>query len=227
MRILVACCAALQVGLVAWGDDYEVDPLQSVFAIVTHKAGFASPLAHNHFIFPSEYAAEARRTSEALENVQFRIDFPVTALVVDDPEAQARWFPRLQAVDILDEPFKGISAEDRAKVRQAMLSEKQLDAERFPRMQAEVKSIRSEPSRQGELQCTHVVTLAFTVHGQTVTRELPARIEDNGDTGRVELTGRYRFTEFGIEPYSAFLGAVKVKDEFDLYVNLSLRKKSA
>lgn len=36
----------------------------------------------------------------------------------------------------------------------------------------------------------------------------------------VEATGAFLFTDFGIEPYSAFLGLVKVADPFHLYLRL-------
>ena len=42
----------------------------------------------------------------------------------------------------------------------------------------------------------------------------------DGDELSIEAVGEFTFEEFGIEPYSAFLGSVKNKNEFFIYLNL-------
>jgi hypothetical protein len=211
--------------LAAPGTQYTVDPAQSVFAVVTHKTGVAAALAHNHFVYAREYTCEIQQPGDALESGQFNLTFPTTNLVADDPAAKTKWYPRIEALRILDEPFPEISEKDRAKIRETMLSKEQLDAAQFPDIRAEVKGIKAAASKHGKLECTHNVTLALTVHGKTVEHEVPVRIEVSGDTAKVEGAGKFAFTEFGIKPYSAMMGAVKVTDGFDVYVNLVAKRK--
>ncbi|MDX9974471.1 MAG: YceI family protein [FCB group bacterium] len=224
MKMLIALLAAASAAP-AQDEGYAVERSESIFAVVTHKAGLASALAHNHLVYPRDYTAKIGKAGEGLETGRFSITFPTSNLVPDDPKAAVQWYPRLEALGILDKPFTNLSEKDRAKVREAMLSKEQLDAARFPSIRAEVTTIRVEATRQGTLDCTHVATIALTLHGKTVEREVPVRIEVSDNTVKVEGTARFRFREFGIKPYSAMLGALKVEDAFDLYVHLVARHK--
>ena len=72
----------------------------------------------------------------------------------------------------------------------------------------------------GGVTFDHMATVDVTVHGTTVSRDVPIRLEHDGESLRIEAVGRFEFEEFGIKPYSAFLGTVKVKNEFEIYLNL-------
>lgn len=224
MRILIALLAAASAAS-AQDEGYVVDQSESIFAVVTHRAGVAAALAHNHFVYPREYTAKIGKAAEALETGRFSITFPTSNLVPDDPKAAAQWYPRLEALGILNKPFTALSDKNRAKVREAMLSKEQLDAARYPAIRAEVTAVRAEESRVGTLDCTHMATVAFTLHGKTVERDVPVRIELGDNTVKVEGTAQFRFREFGIKPYSAMLGALKVEDTFDVYVHLVAKHK--
>ncbi len=56
-----------------------------------------------------------------------------------------------------------------------------------------------------------------------MAKPVPARYELADGILTIEAIGAFNFTDFGIKPYSAFLGAVKNEDEFHVYVNLSAR----
>ncbi len=224
MRLDCIAVAALSLLNTAAAQEYEIDKDETVFAVVTHKGGIASALAHNHFIFPVQYEARVWQEGDAVESGRFRIEFPAAQLTPDVKEAEEKWYPRIEALGILEKPFPEVSDENRAKIKEAMLSDKQLDAENHPAIAAEVTEIRKEPSKRGDATFTHAVNLRFTAHGETVEKAIPARIAFEDGVLTVEATGRYRFTEFGMEPYSAFLGAVETQDEFDLYVHLVARR---
>ena len=53
-----------------------------------------------------------------------------------------------------------------------------------------------------------------------MTRPVAASYRWSGDRITGEALGRFHFTDFGIKPYSAGLGTVKVADEFQVYVHL-------
>jgi hypothetical protein len=201
-------------------DELNVLTAQSVFAVVTHKGGIAGGLAHNHLITASGFTARLDFTASDPLAAKFTIRFAAENLVVDSEALRKQWSSRLQALGVLDEPFGRLSDEDRMKIRETMLGAKQLDAAAFPEISARVLSIDEEASSQGDIQLSHRITLAFRVRGQTVERPVWARYQYVDGELRVEAFGEFRFRDFGIEPYSAMLGAIRNKDEFHLYINL-------
>jgi hypothetical protein len=200
--------------------EFRVIPEQSVFAVVTHKGGLAGGLAHDHFIAASEYSARLDFTDSDRLATQFHVHLAAENLVVDSESLHERWYSRLEALGLVNKPFGSLSDKDRAKIRETMLGVKQLDAVAFPEISARVLSIDEETKDQGEVQLSHRVMLALSVHGQTVEKPVWARYELVDGALRVEAVGEFRFRDFGIKPYSAMLGAVKNKDSFHLYVNL-------
>jgi hypothetical protein len=204
----------------ALASEFLVVTEQSVFAVVTHKGGFAGGLAHDHFIAASEYTAHLDFNDSDLLDTKFHVRFEAENLVVDSKLQRERWYPNLEAVGILDKPFGDLSDKDRAKIRETMLGRKQLDAASFPEISAQLVSIDVEAKDHGDVHFSHRVMLAFTVRGQTVEKPVWARYELVNGVLRVEAVGEFRFRDFGIKPYSAMLGAIKNKDLFHLYVNL-------
>ncbi len=205
------------------GEDETAVPLvftdESVFAVVTHRGGLAGSLAHNHFITANEYLADFVYDASDPSQSTLRFSTLVEDLIVDDPEQQAAWIDRIRALGLLEE-FGDLSENDRNKVRREMLDDDQLDPDNHPLIAAVLTGLAEQPRRIGEVDFTHVATVEVTVHGTTVTREVPLRYESEGDDLRIEAVGHFKFEEFGIEPYSAFLGTVKVQNEFEIYLNL-------
>lgn len=201
--------------------ELRVVPDDSVFAIVTHKAGFASGRAHDHFIAARGYTARIEGEAGSIEGAAFEIELAAEELVVDSPELEKAFYPRLEALGILAEPFGELTDKNRAKIRESMLGEKQLDAAQFPKIKARLVGIEEKLSTLGSEELAYEVTLSFEVHGREATGPLAANVDWDEGTLRVEAAGVFRFTDFGIEPFSAFLGAVKNTDEFHVYVCLA------
>ncbi|MEO1370149.1 MAG: YceI family protein [Acidobacteriota bacterium] len=193
---------------------WAVDHGASVFAVITHKDGVAARLAHNHLVTAGEVDAELVFDPEAPESAGFRFEAPVEALQVDDPAAQAKWFPRIAELGLLDEEFTEVDAKDRAKIRKSMLSRKQLDVESYPTLSGATAAIKRDS------EGLYVVELELTVKGQAASRPVSARYSVDGDRLRVEAWGRFEFTDFGIKPYSAMLGAVKNANGFHVFLQL-------
>jgi hypothetical protein len=199
---------------------YTVDTDRSVFAIITHKAGVAAKMAHDHLVVAKTYSSTIQNSGETIEGLSFTLTVPVKELAADLPELQKKWYPEIEKAGILDEEFSEISESDRTKIHGSMLSEGQLDAEQFPEIKAELVSIESSQSTAGEKTFEHAAIIRFTVRGKTIERAVPANVALENGVLSVEATGRFRFTEFGIKPFSAFLGAVKNQDAFDVYVHM-------
>jgi hypothetical protein len=199
--------------------------VESVFAVVVHKAGIAARFAHNHFICAKEYTAKLDVEGSDAATAKFEIALPVAKLVADAPDAHAKWYPAVEKAGILDEPFVALEEDDRKSVATHMLAKDQLDAGQFPVITAKTVAVRAEASTQGKQHFTHKVTVALTVHGKTVERECAAAISIVADRVTVDAVGAFTFSEFGIKPYSAMLGAVKNKDPFHVVVHIAAKLK--
>ncbi len=203
--------------------EVETDASRTVFAVVTHKGGLAAGQAHNHLVVASAERAQLTFDPETPLEATFELEVATTDLVVDDRETQEFWYPRLEKLGILDEPFSDVSDKDRAKIREAMLSKKQLDSGAFPKIRARIVEISENASAAGGIDFPFTVSLALEVHGKNVEKPVAARYELADDTLRIEAFGTFQFTDFDIKPYSAAFGLVKNLDEFHVYLHLEGR----
>jgi len=200
--------------------EYEVMQEESVFALGTHKAGLAAGWAHNHLIVASDYTARLTFDAADPTRTSFQIQLSVAGLTVDDSVIKDRWYPRLNELDVWGDSHRGMSEEDREDVRANMLDEKQLYADSFPTIEARSTTIEARDAERGDTHFSYEVLLAVTIRGETVHRPVVARYAIEGETLVVEALGVFYFTDFGIEPYSKFMGSVKNKNEFHLYLYL-------
>lgn len=222
--LLLALAAAVGFAGTAAAAPWTVDTERSTFAVLTHKDGIAARLAHDHLVI-----AHAPRTTldfdpERPRAAKLAVVVPVMALEIDAPAARERHAERLRVLGALTGELGPIDEKDRAKIREAMLSPKQLFAERYGEVKAELVAL--EPRGAGadaRVALGWNARVKLEVRGQTVEKTFPARFEVEGGELRVEVLGELRFTEFGIEPYTAALGAVKNDDLFHLWVDLVAR----
>ena len=225
-KLFISFTLLILAGRSTFADTYSIDKDKSVFAVITHKAGYASALAHDHFVFPEEYDTEITLENEQkIVDGRFSITFSVENLIVDDQSAEAKWFPRIKALGIKEDPFPEVSDNNKGKIRDAMIDKGQLDAASYPTILAKATAIKQRNNKENESDgITHTVSVEATIHGKKIVKDFPAKIVLDNDTLSVETFKEYRFTEFGIKPYSAFLGAVKNQDRFHIYVNLTAHR---
>ena len=200
--------------------EIDISTESSIFAVVTHKGGFASGMAHNHLIAAVGYQARLSFDAETPLATRFELNLASDRLAVDPWDLERAWYPRLEELGILDEAFTEVSDKDRERIRKAMLGKGQLDAARSPEISATVTGIRENPTTHGEITFPYAATLELEVRGKKAKKPVAARYRLADGVLTVEAVGAFRFTDFGIKPYSAFLGAVKNEDEFHVYVNL-------
>lgn len=211
--LLVLCLAAPALVAAAEG---------RLFAVLTHKGGFASGKAHDHLVAAGEPAVELEWKADDPLATRFALRAEVAKLRVDEDPLREELFPRLKELGLLAEPFAAVDEKQRAEIREAMLSAKQLDVEKFPEIRARLVEVKAEASKLGSVEMTHRGTVELTVHGKTVRRPFQARFERADDGTVLEAVGEAAFTELGIKPYSAFLGAVKNLDRFHFYLRVSV-----
>jgi len=204
----------------------EVDVARSAFAVLTHKAGFASALAHDHLIAAPAPKVDLSFDPEHPEATRLTFETAARDLEVDANERRRALGPRLVELGIYREPLPDVPEGHRKKVFDAALAPGQLDAARFPEIRAELRSVarRVGPPERGVFDWT--ARVAVTIHGRTIERDLAARFRVVRGEIEIESLGEFRFREFGVEPYSAFAGAVRNEDAFEIYVRLIARAGS-
>lgn len=201
-------------------EDVKIAPDESIFAVVTHKGGFASGMAHNHLIAAADYRASLSFDPAAPLDTRFEITLASEQLAVDPWDVEQARYPRLEELGILDEPFTEVADKDRDRIRKAMLGKGQLDANGHPEIKARITGVREQAATHGGVEFPFAADLELEVRGKKVKKPVAARYQLDGAGLTVEAVGAFLFTDFGIKPYSAFLGAVKNEDEFHVYVSL-------
>lgn len=199
---------------------WEIQVAESTLAVVTFRGGVAGRLAHDHLIHAGDFSASLSLDPDEPEEASFSGSVQVQDLVVDDPERMERVQPLIHSLDLMEREFGEIDADERAEVRQEMLSPGQLDARAHPEIHFEALDVwRDEEAEYFPWRAR----VALTVRGETQETELRGRwLEENG-TVRVLLGGHLRFTDFGIEPFRAVLGTVRNQDTFALFLDLVAR----
>ncbi len=227
MLSLLALVTALP-GAPAAATGWRIDPEATLFAVLTHKAGFASGLAHDHLIVADVRSAALELDLERPEIARLILDARVDELEVDAAAARERWSARLVELGALGEGgLPAIPEKDRGKVRAAMLGASQLDAVRHPRIHAELVALERRGTANARTALGWTARVRLTVRGRSVETDLALRWSLDGEELTAEGLGEARFTDLGIEPYSAFLGAVRNEDLFHLYVALAARRAEA
>ena len=199
---------------------YAIDAERSLFAVLTHKAGIGSGLAHDHLVVAPRPTVELRFDPAQPEATSFRFAVAVETLEIDAAAARSAWKGRFRELGMHSGELPPVGDSDRLKVRTAMLGASQLDAEKFPEIRAEVAGL---VRRAAAPAAGWNVRLRLTIRGRTVERELPATWSAAGGDVTAEVVGTFLFSEFGIEPYSTMFGAIRNDDRFHLYVSVVAR----
>lgn len=215
MRLLVFCILFLtaQVGATDQLSD------TSTLVVITHKGGLAKGLAHNHHIRAGSWKADV--SGSDLSTLKLKLSFQVNDLQVDEFDRASKAFDELKAHGILSEPFAQVSDKDREKIRKAMLGKDQLDAAKFPTISGELLSVKDKESKVGTKTYPQAIEIALTIHGKRVVAVLAGKIQFNDAGFSLDAVGPLRFSQFGMEAYSAMMGMVSNQDEFHLLLHLA------
>jgi polyisoprenoid-binding protein YceI len=105
---------------------------------------------------------------------------------------------------------------DRDKREIGVTARKVLSVDRYP--QATFAATAFQPA-DGGTAASGVISGTFTLAGQTRPLELRVRVV-GPDT--YQATTQVRQTDFGIKPYTGFLGALKVRDTVEIEVEVNM-----
>jgi polyisoprenoid-binding protein YceI len=173
---------------------FNVDPATSVVYIRVFKDGVLSGLGHDHIITATGIAGLVNYDLDDVTLSSLQLSIPVASLVVDDPRHRAQ------------AGLEGeLSKDDIAEIHEIILSDDYLDEVNNPRVVATAVSVT------GEVPVLSV-GLSVRIKQTEVTYTVPVQLALNG--GQLRATGEVylKHSDFGMEPYSALLGTIAVKD---------------
>ncbi len=198
-------------------DTLQVSLEESLLGAVVQTRGIAATFAPDHFIHASNPEVTLLLDPNRPTEASFYARIPVLDLVVDDPEVQGRVGRRLVDLGILAGEYDEMSDRDRERVRSSMLASDQLHGEEYPKVEVRSGAISS----RDDPDFPWTVDVEVTIRERMVNVPFRAHLTVEEDRVRVEAYGELRFTDFGIDPYRAFLGAIRNRDEFHLYLDLT------
>jgi polyisoprenoid-binding protein YceI len=182
-----------------------LDPTDTVLYAVTGTRGLAEMLAHEHVLRATDVTGVVTWDPTGRRGCSFEVSLSVEALRIDAPSDR-----RMASLD------GDLSDNDRAQVRDKLLGEDQLAAKEFPTItftSTACSGSGSTATLQGDL----------TLHGQTDRVSVPLIIESTATGLRAVGSLTILQSRFGIEPYSAVLGAISVDDAVRLHFDLHAR----
>lgn len=113
---------------------------------------------------------------------------------------------------------KGEPAQDVPEVQRVMLSDRVLDATRYPKIVFRSRRITGAGSRGGSF--TVSVAGELTLHGVSKALIIPVRVTLREGAVTAEGTAALKQTDFGIQPVTAAGGTVRVKDVLEITFTL-------
>jgi hypothetical protein len=174
-----------------------------------YRDGPMQKLGHNHIITTDKLEGEITLRDPVVAT-GFTLRVPLESFVVDEAAARAAAGGDFTAP---------VPAQDAEGTRRNMLGEKLLDAAQHPVMTLASESISGEP---GSYQAAVRVSLAGTEHVVTA----PFTVTVEGEGLKAHAAFRLRHADVGLTPFTAALGALKVRDDFDVELTLEARRGS-
>ncbi len=178
---------------------------RSQVVVHVYRKGLLSGMAHDHHFHVGEFRATA---------------------VLDPAGPDLGPFEVVADAGSLRDRQPDLTPDERARVDAQAAGDDVLDAHRFPEVRlvparAGLTRLRSEPdgSLAGELAAKLVL------HGKERAVTVPIAASREGGSWRARGTFRFRQSDFGIEPYSGFLGMVAVHDEVQVDFDVRLEEE--
>lgn len=188
------------------GTDYALDSMLSHIAIRAYRAGRLAALGHNHVIEVADLHGALRRLNDGsgLADLHFAVD----QLRVDTPEARVR----------AGDGFATVPGE-RAVIgtRRNMLSPDVLDAEQHPT----VEIVARVPTL---VAGTTNAVVTVKLRGASRSFTVPVTVAREGDRIAVSGSLSARQSAWGMSPFSALAGALRVRDALDIDFTIVGRK---
>jgi polyisoprenoid-binding protein YceI len=169
----------------------------------TYRDGLAAQAGHDLTIDIARWSAELV-VSDDLAPASLTVTADLSSLIVRDGTGG----------------LKPLTDRDKREI--AVTARKVLSTDRFPQAVFTATAFQLVPDTTDR---SAVTDASGTVRGTLELAGRPAPVElrvRSAGSGRYEATTTIRQTDFGIKPYSGFLGALKVRDTVDVEVEVDL-----
>jgi len=178
---------------------YTIDSQASLLVVKVYRDGQLASLGHNHVISSRDLQGEIY-LAESIRDTAFEIRLPVASLDIDSPALRAA----------AGDDFPGeLDTDAILGTRSNLLGGQQLDVASWPEIVLRSRSINSAPP-----DFTVMVDMAFKAHISSFA--VPVQLEISGDQLKVAGTFTILQTEFGMQPFSVMMGALRVRDAIDV-----------
>lgn len=183
---------------------YEIVPSESLVLLKVGRAGSMAKLGHDHAIASVDLVGLVALHTDHGES-SASIAMPLKNLIVDSPAYRKR-------LGLDSEP----SEEDIAGTYSNM--QKMLDADTWPWVLLEVQLVDATANPS-------LANVSITLHGVTRSLTVPMALTTNGE--RVSVDGQFSVTQsdFGIVPFSALGGLMRVADEIDIQFEVVAKRR--
>jgi polyisoprenoid-binding protein YceI len=176
---------------------YELGPSNGTLTVRTGRAGVASRAGHDLLIEASRWIARLMLDTADAAKSQLTVTVDATSLDVRDGTGGV----------------KVLTDDDRAEIK-GNIAKKVLQTDRHPEVTFVSTSL--QPIDDGRLSVSGDLTIAGT------TRPVDFEMTVGADPGRVSATIRLDQSDFGIKPFSALMGTLKVADTVEIHADAQL-----
>ncbi len=184
--------------------DYALNPGQSQLYVQVYKDPdtLAAGLSHDHVVVATGWNGKVTWDTANVGACKISITVPVSGLV-NDEEAMRK---KVGYDTVLDDS-------DRATVKQHMLDSDQLNSGSFPSIT--FNSTGCTATANGA-----TVKGNLSIHGVSKAVSLPMAITADGKAFSAKGNLAVNQSDFGFQPFSAFLGQLKNKDEMKFTIDV-------
>lgn len=178
--------------------NHSIGPDVGKLTIHTFRAGVGAKVGHDLILEATRWSGslDIDADNPAASNVSVTVD--TRSLAVVDGHGGV----------------KPLSDKDRGDIVKN-INDKSLQTAKYPEITFQSTSVMGSAPRL-------TVSGDLTIVGQTRPATLDVSVDDSGSGAKVTARTTVVQSEFGIKPYSAMLGALKVRDAVDLEVDLNL-----
>jgi polyisoprenoid-binding protein YceI len=188
---------------------YRLDAARSEVLILVYRDGRLASLGHNHVLAVRELSGEIVLAADVTQS-SWQLDFPVTALSVDEPQLRAAQGAEFQTA---------VDAAAIAGTREHMLGPQLLDATSYPTIHLQSEQVRSVADGLS-------VRTRIVVRDHAAQVEVPVALQRSSD--ELTASGEFDLThaQLGLTPYSVALGALRVAERMRVRYRLVAQRAS-
>lgn len=176
---------------------YKVDSAKSQIVVQVYKEGVASSLAHDHVIQATQISGTVEYDAASVPTSSIQVEAKTASLQADAPALRKQF-------GLTSE----LSEDDRKQVEANMKGDDQLHVTKYPTI-----TFKSTGITIGTTPGDVLVKGNLTLRGVTKAVSFPAKVKMDGANFVGEGKLKIKQNDFGYEPYSALMGAIRNQNE--------------